>query len=522
LGFDTYIIHHDGTLASGWPTSTCWNDYYSTIIGDVNGDNVPDLLTTAGNGVGGDCYGRGGVYAWNLDGTPIPGFPKITEVDAQGPATIADIDNDGKVELIASSDSDYDFVNHRYKLRNTIYVWELNQDYNREKMKWPMFHHDPQHSGLYGFTALSTKVWRIDKDTEPPYLTNTSTPQIEVGGEGGMKCRWGLEDLSYSDLSQENEMNCAFGSPFTCVANLSNMGEDGQKKVYVSCQDDFGNNQTKYQNLDIIFTLDTTAPKISNLNVNKSLIMRSEIGQDLVIAINFSEEMSTETPPTIIFDPDVSIALINCTSTWASTTQYIYSCKIADSNIKAEKIDVVVSGAKDLAGNILSDRAVDKFSINTKKPAPSSSFYLPPPPPSQPSPKEEVKKPEIEKLMEQINQLFKALISQYQPQIQQIVAQRPKQILSEIPPDFKFKKPIRYRDRGVEVRYLQILLKNLGFYNGPINGVNDFSTLSAIRKFQLTYGLITSKTPKSIAGYVGPATRAKLNAILESLRKSNP
>jgi peptidoglycan hydrolase-like protein with peptidoglycan-binding domain len=69
------------------------------------------------------------------------------------------------------------------------------------------------------------------------------------------------------------------------------------------------------------------------------------------------------------------------------------------------------------------------------------------------------------------------------------------------------------------VRYLQILLKNLGFYKGSINGVNDLSTLLAVRKFQLTHGLITPQTPKNIAGYVGPATRAKLNEILENLRK---
>jgi hypothetical protein len=516
---NVYLFDYQGNIISGWPKNIDpWSSYIrSLLFVDINGDGKLDILAN-----GGGIAQNSGIYAWDFQGNLIEGFPKITESYSHAGATIADIDGDGKLELVASSAWDEDLTTGKSKHQNTIYVWEVNQDYHREKMKWPMFHHDPQHSGLYGFTALSTKIWRIDKDTEPPYFTNTSTPQIEVRGEYGMKCRWGLEDLPYSDLSQENEMSCASGSPFSCFTNLPNMGEDGQKKIYVSCQDDFGNDQTKYQNLDIIFNLDTATPTISNLSVNKNSINRSDIDQDFVIVIDFSEEMSTETAPTIIFDPDISIALINCTSTWASTTQYIYSCKIADSDIKAENIDIVISGAKDLAGNILSDRVVDKFSINTKKPAPPGGFYLPPSlPPSQPPPKEEVKKPEIEKLMEKINQL-KALISQYQSLIQQIVAQRSKQILSEIPPDFKFENPIRYGNRGNEVRYLQILLRSLGFYKGPINGINDLSTLLAIRKFQLTYGLITPQTPKSISGYVGPATRAKLNEILESLRKSNP
>lgn len=151
LGFYTYVIHHDGTLATGWPRQTTWNDYYAPIVGDINNDGIPDILTTAGNGFYPSTAAHGGVEAWNYDGTPIPGFPKATEVDAQAPATIADIDNDGAVELIASSNWDYDWETQDYKFRGSLYVWEIDAPYQQSTMHWPTFHHDVQRTGLYPF-----------------------------------------------------------------------------------------------------------------------------------------------------------------------------------------------------------------------------------------------------------------------------------------------------------------------------------------------------------------------------------
>jgi hypothetical protein len=153
LGYQTYVIHHNGTLASGWPRQTDWNDYYSTVIGDINNDNIPDIVTTAGDGFYPSIYEHGGVYAWNYNGTPIPGFPKVTEVDAQAPATIADIDHDGKVEILASSDWDYDFQTSHDKFRGTLYVWEVAGAVNQSTMVWPTFHHDLQRTGLYSQAA---------------------------------------------------------------------------------------------------------------------------------------------------------------------------------------------------------------------------------------------------------------------------------------------------------------------------------------------------------------------------------
>ena len=130
----------------GWPQKIGWMDYRSPVICDVNNDGKLDIVTTAGNGF---SLNGGGVYAWNFDGSLINGFPKVTEVDAQAAASIADIDNDGYVELMASSSWDTDLKNGESKRRSSIYIWELDSKINDADLVWPMFHHDTLYSGYY-------------------------------------------------------------------------------------------------------------------------------------------------------------------------------------------------------------------------------------------------------------------------------------------------------------------------------------------------------------------------------------
>ena len=172
-GCTIYLLEHNGSIRKGWPQNITHDDFtnnnYGFLIGDINGDNSPDILTTTGrflyNVIGAgtepypDIYYNEEVYAWNSDGSLISGFPKVTERDAQAPAVIDDIDNDGMLELIASSNDDYDYTNKKIKKRGTIYVWELDAPYNPETMDWPQFQHDPQHTGCY------------DCNEEPPEMT---------------------------------------------------------------------------------------------------------------------------------------------------------------------------------------------------------------------------------------------------------------------------------------------------------------------------------------------------------------
>lgn len=155
IGFEnseTYVLYNNATPLPHWPQPTVWNDYYSTVAGDINNDGIPEIITTAGGGI--PPYAGGGVYAWNVNGTLVSGFPKVTERDAQAPAALGDIDNDGMVDIVASSDSDIDRQTGKSKFRGTIYAWETVGKYDSQKMPWQTFHHDNGRTGLFDISNI--------------------------------------------------------------------------------------------------------------------------------------------------------------------------------------------------------------------------------------------------------------------------------------------------------------------------------------------------------------------------------
>lgn len=66
-----------------------------------------------------------------------------------------------------------------------------------------------------------------------------------------------------------------------------------------------------------------------------------------------------------------------------------------------------------------------------------------------------------------------------------------------------------------QILTLQTYLKNIGLYQGAINGVYSPATIQAVYQFQLKHGVVTGKE-KNKAGYgrLGPKTRAALNNLL--------
>jgi len=128
---------------------------------------------------------------------------------------------------------------------------------------------------------------------------------------------------------------------------------------------------------------DVLKPTISSINVNDSLITEVDLGVDkFVVTIVFTDAnaMDTGTAPTIAFDPTLDTTLTNCAGVWSSYT-YTYTCDVADVSVEQADEDIDVSGAKDVAGNIMDANitsGVDKFSVDTKTPdAPTIGAFAP-------------------------------------------------------------------------------------------------------------------------------------------------
>jgi hypothetical protein len=107
---------------------------FSPVIGDIDGDRFPDVVVAS----------LWDVNAVNYRGEMIAGFPlEITKSDRAPSPTITDLDNDGKIEIVASTDS-MDSLEDPI-----IYVWDLDTPYDPLNMPWPMYQHDVGHSGRY-------------------------------------------------------------------------------------------------------------------------------------------------------------------------------------------------------------------------------------------------------------------------------------------------------------------------------------------------------------------------------------
>jgi len=135
FGYSTsiYAMDYNGSIL--WSYDTGWNAHYPPVIGDITGDGIPDIVTNS------DTL----VWAWNSQGELLSDFPISVESNAYGACSLDDIDNNGYVELIASADWRWDGPNNK----GYIYIWDLSAAYNSSSVEWPMFQHDPQHTGRY-------------------------------------------------------------------------------------------------------------------------------------------------------------------------------------------------------------------------------------------------------------------------------------------------------------------------------------------------------------------------------------
>ena len=110
------------------------------ILADVYGDAVPDIVFCCNNSI----------YALHNDGSDIVGFPIISNSEFQDSPCVADIDSDGKNELIAGSQDD-------------LYVWKT--DGIPTAIEWGGKCGNPQNTNEYFPTVCqptlinSNEVW---------------------------------------------------------------------------------------------------------------------------------------------------------------------------------------------------------------------------------------------------------------------------------------------------------------------------------------------------------------------------
>lgn len=95
-----YVIHHDGSVAEGYPIKAFASVVYPPVLGDIDRDGKLEMV--------GASFGTGPnyakIFAVNVeDGTPVPGFPyNASESEIFFAPAIADFDGDGDQEIAFS------------------------------------------------------------------------------------------------------------------------------------------------------------------------------------------------------------------------------------------------------------------------------------------------------------------------------------------------------------------------------------------------------------------------------------
>lgn len=115
-----HVQELNGTPLPGWPRGTCWVAPAAPAVADIDGDSEVEVL--AGS-VGHYCLGitnfwmpeAGGVYGWHSNGTRVAGFPRVTEGVVGVPPIVADLDGDSDVEILALTEPELEYYDINYE-----------------------------------------------------------------------------------------------------------------------------------------------------------------------------------------------------------------------------------------------------------------------------------------------------------------------------------------------------------------------------------------------------------------------
>jgi subtilisin family serine protease/PKD repeat protein len=187
-----YAFRYDGSPLPGWPQLTKPVAVNTAVIGDIDADGRPEVI--AGNERSLENHTTSdSLFAWHADGTVLPGWPVhvsgVSSFFGYGAPALADLDGDGKPDILVSSDAPTyaPFALNAYRFdgakvgdfprptlavgawpSNTVavadldgdgmlemawidfaanlYVWDLAAP-AEAKAPWPMFRHDAAHTG---------------------------------------------------------------------------------------------------------------------------------------------------------------------------------------------------------------------------------------------------------------------------------------------------------------------------------------------------------------------------------------
>lgn len=173
-----FALRAEGTNMPGWPVMTSnarWQffGYSAPAIADIDGDGTVEIVVSTDSTA---QHGFSALMAYHADGTTVTGFPRPTPhvgmASDSGPA-IADIDNDGRFELIWGDSS------------ANIGVYNLAGP-STGKAPWPVAFHDAAHTSVCPVNSVppSGHLKAEYRPSDPNATDNTIGPRLRLSDVG--------------------------------------------------------------------------------------------------------------------------------------------------------------------------------------------------------------------------------------------------------------------------------------------------------------------------------------------------
>jgi len=97
VGQKTYAFNLNGTAVGGWPRTLDYPSDGAPAYGDIDGDGLGEIVVTTHQT---STSANGKVYAFEKNGNNVQGFPVSTEGGPVRTPVLADMDDDGALEII--------------------------------------------------------------------------------------------------------------------------------------------------------------------------------------------------------------------------------------------------------------------------------------------------------------------------------------------------------------------------------------------------------------------------------------
>jgi subtilisin family serine protease len=174
----THLINQDGTQLNNWPKYSEIDDDRlkgSPLMADLDGDNSLDVVI---------AYKKDGIHVLDKNGDFVGSFPKRLSNDIYSTPTVCDLEGDGITDLIVTD------------AFGNVFVYEVGS-YEEDSMQWPMFQHDPQHTGNYNLGHITPETRPQSKLVN--LNTNPVSGKLELRLEKNISNEWTYEGVVYSE-----------------------------------------------------------------------------------------------------------------------------------------------------------------------------------------------------------------------------------------------------------------------------------------------------------------------------------